>query len=241
VNASLLIARREVMGFFASSIGYVVMAAVLALHSVWYHVVVMNQTRTAFAALENHFFHSSGWVAIFAVLTSMRLFAEEDQMGTLVFLRTAPVTEGQLVAGKFLGGLFFLTVYLALTLLIPLSVVLSGEVSPGHVAVGYLGLLLLGGAVLAVGTLASSLTPNQLVAVILGLVATGALFLCWYLAKKVEGPLGDFVGYLDLMDRHYRSFSRGVLKTSTVVYFLSLTYAALLGATAVLVGRRWRG
>lgn len=236
-----LIARRELSGFFLSPLGYLVVAAVLFLHGLWFNVVVMRGEQTSFKVLEAFFFHSSGFVATVAVLLSMRLIAEERQTGTLVLLQTSPASEWQVVAGKFLGGFLFLAGYLALTGYMPLLIVVNGKVAMGHLFAGYLGLLLLGAAVIAVGTFASSLVSSQLLAAVLGGVMTMALFVAWMVARKVDGPLGDFVGYLDLMDLHYRSFSRGVVKLSSVVYYLSLAYAALLGATAVMSARRWRG
>lgn len=241
MSAIWLIARRELSAFFLSPLGYIVVAAVLCLHGLWFNVVVMNGEQTSYKVLEGFFFHSSGFVAVVAVLLSMRLVAEERQTGTIVLLQTSPAAEWQIVAGKFLGGFLFLCGYIALTGYMPLLVLVNGKVTAGHLLAGYLGLALLGAAVTAVGTLASSLVSSQLLAAVLGGVMTMALFVCWMIARKVDGPLGDFIGYLDLMDVHYRSFSRGVVKSSTIVYYLSIAYAALLGATAVMSARRWRG
>jgi ABC-2 type transport system permease protein len=236
-----LIARRELHSFLLSPLGYIIVAAVLFLHGLWFNTVVMQGEQRSSEVLEAFFFHSSGFVAVVAVLLSMRLFAEEKQTGTIVLLQTSPATEWEVVLGKFAGALLFLCGYLALTGFMPLLVAVNGKVSGGHLFAGYFGLVLLGGAVLAVGALASSLVKSQLLAAVLGGVMVMALFAAWMIARKVEGDLGAVVGYLDLMDKHYRSFSRGVLKSSTIIYYLSLTYAALLGAVSVLSARRWRG
>jgi ABC-2 type transport system permease protein len=241
VTTALLIARRELSAFLLSSLGWWIVGAVLALHGLWFNTVVMQGEKRSSEVIEGFFFHSSGFVAAVAVLLSMRLFAEEKQLGTILLLQTSPASETEIVAGKFLGALSFLCGYLALTVFMPLLVLVNGKVTLGHLAAGYLGLVLLGGAVLAVGTLASSLVSSQLLAAVLGAVFAMSLFAAWMVARKVDGPLGDVIAYLDLMDKHYRSFSRGVIKSSTVVYYLSITYAALLGAVAVLSSRRWRG
>ena len=237
----LLIARRELYAFLRSPLGYCIVAAVLCLHGLLFNVLWMDGERLSYEVLEGFFYQSSGFVATVAVLLSMRLFAEERQTGTEVLLLKSPTPEYQIVAGKFLGGYLFLCLYIALTAYMPLLVLVNGKVTLGHVVAGYFGLLLLGAACMAVGLLASSLVSSQLLAAVLGAAITVALFACWIIAKKVEGGLGSFIGYLDFMDSHYRSFSRGIVKVSSVVYFLSVTYVALLAATSVLAARRWRG
>lgn len=241
MSAAWWIARREWNSFLQTPLGYWVAAAVLFLHGLWFHVVVMRGEQSSFKVVEGFFFHSSGFVAVFAVLTSMRLIAEERQSGTLVLLQTSPVREGHLVFGKFLGGLAFLTLYIGLSGYMPLLVVVHGKVALGHLLAGYLGLWLLGAAVMAIGTFASSLASSQLLSAVIAGVITMAFFVCWMVARKVEGTLGDLVGYLDFMDLHFRPFSRGVVQSSAIVYFLSLTWLWLLAATALMSARRWRG
>lgn len=240
MNTLWLIARRELHGFLLSPLGYLVVSAVLVLHGLWFQTIVMTGEQRSSEVLEGFFFHSTGFVAVVAVLISMRLFAEERQTGTLLLLETSPATEWQVVLGKFAGATSFLLLYLALTVSMPLLVAVNGHVSAGHLFAGYAGLVLLGAVVVSVGTFTSSLTRSQLLAAVLGGVVTMALFAAWMIARKVEGDLGAIVGYLDLMDKHYRSFSRGTIKASTVVYYLSLTYFALLLTTAVWSARRWR-
>lgn len=236
-----LIARRELYAYVQSPLGYCIVAAVLCLHGLLFNVLWMDGERLSYDVLEGFFYQSSGFVATVAVLLSMRLFAEERQTGTEVLLLKSPTPEWQIVAGKFLGGLVFLCVYIGLTAYMPLLVLVNGKVTLGHVVAGYGGLLLLGAAVMALGALASSLVTSQLLAAVFGAALTVVFFACWIIARKVEGGLGDFIGYLDFMDSHYRSFSRGIVKVSSIVYYLSVTYVALLGATSVLAARRWRG
>ena len=156
-------------------------------------------------------------------------------------MQTSPAADWELALGKFLGAWLFLALFIVLTGYMPLLILVNGHVALGHLLVGYLGLLLLGAGLTSVGVLASSLAPNQLLAAVIASGVTVVLFLCWVIAKKIEGPVGDLVGYLDLFDRHFRSLSRGILKSSTVVYLLSLTYLGLLATTQVLSQRRWRG
>jgi ABC-2 type transport system permease protein len=237
----LLIARRELYAFLRSPLGYCIVAAVLCLHGLLFNVLWMDGERLSYEVLEGFFYQSSGFVATVAVLLSMRLFAEERQTGTEVLLLKSPTPEYQIVAGKFLGGFFFLCLYILLTAYMPLLVLVNGKVTLGHVVAGYFGLVLLGAACMAIGLFASSLVSSQLLAAVLGAAITVALFACWIIARKVEGGLGGFIGYLDFMDSHYRSFSRGIVKVSTIVYYVSVTYVALLAATSVIAARRWRG
>ncbi len=236
-----LMVRRELYAYLLSPLGYAIVAAVLGLHGLLFNVTLMTGEAHSFEVLQGFFFQSSGFVSAVAVLISMRLFAEDRQTGNEVLLLQSAATEWQIVLGKFLGGYLFLCLYLLLTTYMPVLVLVNGKVTAGHIGAGYLGLVLLGSAVLAIGTLASALVSSQLLAAVLGAAMTVALFVCWMIAGKVEGPLGEIIGYLDLMDAHFRSFSSGVVKTSTVVYYLSLTYMALLSTTAVLAARRWRG
>ncbi|HUR41413.1 MAG TPA: ABC transporter permease [Verrucomicrobiae bacterium] len=241
MRAAALVARRELYAYLRSPLGYCIVAAVLCLHGLLFNVMWMDGERLSYEVLEGFFYQSSGFVAAVAVLLSMRLFAEERQTGTEVLLLKSPAPEWQLVLGKFAGGFAFLCGYVLLTAYLPLLVVVNGKVTLGHVVAGYGGLLLLGAAVMALGTLASSLVASQLLAAVLGAAMTVALFACWIIARKVDGGLGAAIGYLDFMDSHYRSFSRGIVTLSSVVYFASVTYAALRAATLVLAARRWRG
>ncbi len=236
----LLIARRELSGYLTSPLGYVVIAGLLFLNGWAFNALAMKGEQSSHAVLTMFFFYTCGFVAAAGVLFSMRLFAEEKQTGTYLLLQAAPVSEVQLVLGKFLGGLSFMTVFLALTFYMPLMVMVNGHVSWGHIFVGYFGLLLEGSAVIAIGTFASTISSNQLLSAVIAAIVVVALFVCWLIASRVDGALGDAIAYLDFYDRHFRSLSKGVLKLSTVTYFLSLTYIGLCAATLVLTARRWR-
>jgi ABC-2 type transport system permease protein len=240
MNTILVIARRELTGYLLSPLGYIIMAALLLLDGLAFNGIAMQGQKTSYEVLQMFFFYSCGFVAAAGVLFAMRLFAEERQAGTLVLLTTSPATELELVLGKFLGGFGFLSLFIALTFYMPLLVLVNGKVTWGHVLVGYLGLFLLGAAVTAIGTFASTIAKTQILSAVIAGVIVVALFVCWMVAQKVDGVLGDAIGYLDLFDKHYRSFTRGILKLSSVTYLLSLTYVGLMGAVLVLTSRRWR-
>lgn len=241
MSAVWLIARREVQSFLLSPFGYVVIAVVLLVDGLLFNAFAMGGEKTSFDVVQGFFYFSSGTTMVASVFVSMRTFAEERQTGTILLLETSPAAEWQIVLGKFLGAWAFLLGLTALTVYMPLLVLVNGKATFGHLAAGYLGLALLGGACTAIGVFASSLARNQILAAVLAGAMIVALLVMWLLARKIEGPLGDALGYLDLFDRHFRSFSRGVVKAQSVLYYASLAYAALLFTTAVQQARRWRG
>ncbi len=240
VAKALLIARRELSAYLSSITGWLILAVVLLADGLLFNTVAMAGEKKSFDVLQGFFYFSSGTTMVASIFIAMRLFAEERQQGTLVLLETAPIPEYVVVAGKFFGAWTFLLLLLALSAYLPLLVLVNGKVTLGHVVAGYAGLMLLGAACIAIGALASAVSPNQILAAVVSGAIIVALLLAWMLAKKIDGPIGDVVGFLDLFDQHYRSFSRGTIKLTSVVYYLSLAYGALLATTAVLTARRWR-
>ena len=235
------IVRREVASYLRSPTGYIILAAVLAIDGLMFNAWAVGSGRRLSAqVLETFFYCASGTTIAASILIAMRLIAEERQTGTLVLLSTSPVRDWQLIAGKFCAAMTFLAVMTALTLYMPMLVMLSGKISWGHIAAGYVGLLLLGGACVALGLLCSALAPNQLVAAILGAAVVMTFLLLWLLSQIASPPLATIVAYLSLHDKHFRPFMRGLINTGDIVFYLSLTYVALLGATRILEARRWR-
>ena len=238
---AMLIARRELSSYLLSTTGWLILGVVLLAQGLLFNALAMDGEKKSFDVLQLFFYFSSGTTIVASIFISMRVFAEEKQLGTLVLLETSPISEAQIVFGKYLGAWLFLCLLLALSLYMPLLVLVNGKVTLGHLFAGYLGLVLLGSACIAIGVLASSLATNQVLAAVLAGATIIALLLAYRLAREVEGVFGDVVGYLDLFDKHYRTFSRGTIKLGSVVYYLSLTYAALLATAAVFGSRRWRG
>jgi len=236
-----LIAKRDLVGALTSWMGWLILSSLLLLHGFAFNGIAMGAEAKSSEVISMFFYLSSGFVAAAGVLLSMRTFAEDRQTGTLTLLESSLASEWELVVGKFLGAYLFLLLYLLFTAYMPLLVVVNGSINIEHVVVGYVGLVLLGAAIVAVGTLTSSLAPSQLAAAIAGAVAVVFLFLCYQIGAKVEGALGDVVTYLDLFFEHYRTFTRGTFKLSTAVYFLSLAYIALLASKNVVQQQRWRG
>ena len=142
--------------------------------------------------------------------------------------------------GKFLSAYLFLSVLTLATLYMPALIFVNGRVSPGHIAAGYLGLLLLGAAVLAIGVFGSALARSQIAAAMSGAVILVVLLLFWLISRITEPPLDEVLAYLALWDKHFPPFMRGIVSTRGVLYYLSVTVFFLLAAIRVLESRRWR-
>ncbi|NTX04807.1 ABC transporter permease [Myxococcus sp. CA051A] len=238
---ALLIARRELSGYLRTLSGYVVIAVILALNGLFFNAYALGgASKRSAEVLSQFFYYSSGFTIVASVFISMRLLAEERQTGTLPLLYSSPLRDRDIVLGKFLAGLAFLSLYVLCTLYMPVLVLVNGKVSFGHVAAGYLGLLLLGSASLAVGTFGSALARNQLLAAITSAVMLVALILCWLLARITEQPLSDVFSAMSLWNQHFPPFQSGLIHVRDVVYYLVVTYVALFAATRVLEARRWR-
>jgi ABC-2 type transport system permease protein len=173
-------------------------------------------------------------------LVTMRLFAEERRAGTIELLLTYPVRDGAVLAGKYLAALALYAIMIALTLLYPGIVVYFARLEWGPILTGYLGLLLMGATFIAVGVFASSLTENQIVAAI---TTFGVLLIFWILGWSADyagGTAGKVLQFLSILE-HNDSFSKGVLDTKDVLYYLNFTVLALFLTLRSLEARRWKG
>lgn len=234
--------RRELKVYVGSATGYFVAATMLLLDGLLFYSQALGPAageRLSAEVLARFFYTTSGLVTIAAVALSIRLVAEERTAGTLVLLTTAPVRDWQIVAGKFLSALTFLTGITLLSLYMPLLVLVNGRISWAQVGVGYLGLFLLGGAVLAIGLFASSLTRSQLVAAVIASAVTGTMFLFWELAQVVVPPFRGLLAGLAIHARHFQGFQWGTLHLRDVVYYLAVMYFFLFLSTKVMEARRW--
>jgi len=248
-----VIARRELGAYFVSPIGYVVAAVLMIVVSLLGYLsqivlqspIGMDSVFSLFALL----------MVFFTPLYTMRLLAEERRSGTLELLLTTPVRDWEVVVGKWLAGLVFYLATAAFTLVYPVLIAIYDPVrthylvaghqisipglDPGPLLTGYLGLILVGAAWVALGLLASSLTSNQIIAAIIGI---GLLVFFEYLAGAlglvVPGQMSNFFNYLSAGNRA-QSFSQGRLVAQDVVYFLSLVLGSLLLSARVLESRRW--
>lgn len=241
MRAVFLLARREVLAYLNTVWGWVILALMLAIDGLLFNGFAMGDSaRLSADVLEDFFYFLSGTTMVAGVLLTMRLLAEERQTGTIVVLETAPVSELQVVLGKFLGAFTFLTLVTLLTLYMPLLIQVNGKVSWAQIGAGYVGVLSLGAATVAIGTFGSALAKNQLLAAILGGVMLVSMLLGWLLGRVTEPPVSDVLSYIALFDRHFQPFMRGRINTESLVFFGSVAFAFLMLSTRVLQSRRWQ-
>jgi ABC-2 type transport system permease protein len=241
MRAVALIARREIAAYLRTWTGYVIIAMVLAVDALLFNAFAMGGVSKRSAEVISLFFYfSSGTTMVASVFIAMRLLAEERQAGTVALLYSSPVRDVEIVLGKFLSGLAFLTLMTALTFFMPLLVMVNGKISLGHLLAGYCGLLLLGAASLAIGTFGSALAKNQVLAAILSGCMLVALLVSWFLANVTERPFSEVFTALALHGKHFQPFQQGIVHVRDVIYYLAVAWVALFAATRVLEARRWR-
>ena len=241
MRATWLIMRRELGAYLRSMTGYIIAAAVLITDGLLFNAFALGgPDKLSAEVLSLFFYFSSGTTIISSVFISMRLLAEERHTGTLVLLTSSPVHDWEIVLGKFLSAMTFLALITLATVYMPLLIFVNGKLSFGHLAAGYLGLLLLGSATLAIGTFGSALARTQVLAAIFSGLIVVALIVCWLLGKVTEHPFNDVFVALALHGRHFPPFQSGSIHIRDVVYYVMVTYVALFGAIRVMEARRWR-
>jgi ABC-2 type transport system permease protein len=235
-----LIARRELQAYLRTMSGYIIIALMLLIDGLLFSsYAVAGAGKKSSEILADFFTLTSGITMVGTVFLSMRLIAEERQTGTISLLYSSPVKDVEIVLGKFVAALLFMFIFFASTLYMPALVAVYGKVSPGHIAAGYLGLVLVGSTGLALGTFGSALTRSQVVAAVLSGVMVLALTTCWILAKVTDRPLTDVVTALAWWG-HFDPFRTGLIHLKHVTYFVLVTFLSLFAATRVLEARRWR-
>ena len=240
-SATFLITRRELGAYLRSMSGYIIAALLMFALGLYFMVFgIGGDDKLSAAVLAKFFEGASGAIMIASIPISMRLIAEERQMGTLVLLTSSPVHDWEIVLGKFLSAFLFFALILALTVYMPLLILVNGKISWGHLFAGYLGLLLLGSASLAIGTLGSALARTQVLAAIVSSSMILVMVLMWMLARVTERPFNDLFNNLALWQKHFPPFQQGTIHLRDVAYFVLLTYLALFGATRAMEARRWR-
>jgi ABC-2 type transport system permease protein len=240
MRATLLIARRELGAYLRTMNGWVIITLVLAIDGLLFNAFALgNGERRSSEVLTQFFYFASGTTMISSVFISMRLLAEEQQTGTIQLLYSSPVKDHEIILGKYLSAMAFLAILTLSTVYMPLLIFVNGKISIGHMAAGYLGLMLLGSAALAVGTLGSSLVKSQVLAAIISGVLVVTLLIAWLLGRVTERPLSEVFAAMALW-QHFMGFQSGIVHLKDVVYYVVVTYVALFAATRVLEARRWR-
>ncbi|MDX2186269.1 MAG: ABC transporter permease [Opitutaceae bacterium] len=232
--------KREFLGYFRSPIGYVFLCFFLVL-SVLIAFFFYGFFKNNLATLDSLFAPLPWLLLVMAPAAAMSLWAEERRSGTLELLFTLPMTPAQCVVAKFLAGWAFLSCAIILTFPLALTAAYLGEPDWGIIFSGYVGAILLAGAYLAVCSLTSALTKSQVVSFIIGFFAC---FLFAFLGTSIfnqflGGFLGLPVGVVDAIANfspftHYAAFPQGIIDSRDVIFFGSVTVAALAANVVVL-------
>jgi ABC-2 type transport system permease protein len=236
MNAALTIAKREIRTYFNSPIAYIVVTVFMLLAGYLFFGSLFIERQ---AELRAYFNLMPLLLSFIVPAMAMRLVAEEKGSGSLEMLITMPVRDWQVIVGKFLGGMTLLATLVGLTLCYAVTVMLVGPLDKGPAIGGYVGVLLMGGAYMAIGVMASTFTRNQIVAFIIGFAISFALFLFYRLVQFTPESLQPLLSYLSI-ESHFESISRGVIDSRDVVYYLSVMVVSLVIATVTLESRKWK-
>lgn len=236
MSPALVISRREIRTYFNSPVAYIVVTVFTLITGYLFFTQLFVERQAELRG----FFGIMPLMFMFTIpAVTMRLLADEKGSGTLEMLITMPVRDWEVVLGKFLAAMALLAVSLGLTLVFAITVKLLGPLDRGPVIGGYLGLLLMGGAYVAIGVMTSAFTRNSIVAFIAAFGISFGLYVLGRLTQFVPQSLQPVVSYLSI-DGHFENIGRGVIDTRDVIYYVSVMAVCLLLATTSLESRKWR-
>lgn len=254
-----LIFKKELKSYFTSPVAYVVITIFLVVTGYFFYAILASFSRLSFEATLNpmlarelHLLNITetvvrplfGNISVVMLLMmpvlTMRLFSEEKKTGTMELLLTYPLTDMQVLLGKFLACGVVLVTMLLLTILYPILIVAFGEPELGPIITGYIGLFLMGMAFISLGIFASSLTENQVIA---ATTSFGVLIIFWVMGFSIglTGPtLERLLSYIALTE-HLEGLAKGVVDTEDIIYYLVCIILFLFLTLRVLESKRWRG
>jgi len=253
----LAIIERELRAYFSSPIAYVVLTIFVFLSGLFFRTILSQVLQMGLMAamqaqqlgprpMDMPGMVSSGFLSTMSVIMlfmipmiTMGLFSEEKKRGTIELLLTAPITDLQVVLGKFFAAGTFFLIMLGLTW-VPMSILyMYGSPASGPILTAYLGLFLYGLAIIAIGLFISTLTENQIIAAVISFGTIMMLWLVDVLASNAEAGSKDVLTYLSILS-HLDDFMKGVLSTSHVIFYLSLMLVALFMTYRSIDSLRWR-
>jgi ABC-2 type transport system permease protein len=253
------IVERELRAYFSSPIAYVVLTIFVFLSGIFFRSILAQVLQMAMYSqmqaqqmgprpmdmpgmISRGFLSTMSVILLFIMpMLTMGLFSEEKKRGTIELLLTAPITDLQVVLGKFFAAASFYIIML-LSTWIPMAVLyLYGSPASGPILTAYLGLLLYGLAILAIGLFISTLTENQIIAAVLSFGTIMVLWLVDVVAQNSDSPTSKgLLTYLSILS-HLDDFMKGVLSTSNVIFYFSLMVMALFLTYRSIDSLRWRG
>ena len=232
-----LVFRKELAAYFNSTVAYITLLVFLLItgwfFSSSFFIINESDLRVLFSLVPIIYL-------FFIPAVTMGLIAREKSSGTMEFLVTLPLSDWEVVLGKYLAAVTLIAVGLAFTLFHCLTLLLvATDLDPGAIFTGYLGLLLVGGVYAAAGVFCSSLTGNQITAFILCFMIVFVFFMLGKMLIFFPGFLAACAQYVSI-DYHLSNISRGVIDSRNLVYFASMTGLFLMLAVRVLEMRKWR-
>ena len=255
MNNILAIAQKELRSYFSTPIAYIVIGFFALLFGYFFYamLIIFNQQSLQLggfggggnvdinAQLIRSLFLNASVILLFVLpLITMRTYSEEKRSGTIELLLTSPVTDVEIIVGKFLGAMTLYAAMLGITLIHMVLLFAWGNPEPKVVLTGYVGLLLMGGCFISVGLLISSLTKNQIVS---GMITFAVFLLLWVInwIASFTGPTTQSVlNYLSITD-HFDDFTRGILDTKHLVYYFSVMSFGLFLTARSVDTERWKG
>lgn len=237
---------KEVKGFLNSLLGYIVISVFLLVNGLflWVFPIETNILDFGYASIDG-LFQVAPFVFLFLIpAITMRFFAEEKKSGTIELLMTRPLTDIQVILAKYFAGLTLVIISIIPTLVYFFSVYQlgfpRGNIDMGGMWGSYLGLLFLGASFVSIGLFASSITENQIISFILGIILCGFIYIGFDFIYNL-----DLFGNLDLLvktlgiNAHYAAISRGVVDTRDLIYFLSVIVLFILLTKTSIESRKW--
>jgi ABC-2 type transport system permease protein len=251
---TITIARKELSSYFRSPIAYGVMAFFALIAGYFFYVAVVYFVRRglessmmgqSFPMDLNEFvirpvFSNISVIGLFLIpMITMRLFAEEKRTGTIELLVTSPLRDLEIIIGKWAAALILYAAMLGISVLSMALLFAYGQPDWKPILVGYLGLLLLGGALLSIGTFISTCTKNQIVAGVAGFAICLLLWVLDWASSFETSVTARVISYLSVL-QHFDSFSKGVLDVKDIVFYLSVIFVGLFLTARSLESLRWR-
>ena len=242
----IAIFRKELNVFFSSLIGYIAITIFLVANGLFAWVFPdTNILDDGYATLDS-FFNFAPWILMFLIpAITMRSFAEEKNSGTLEFITTRPITDMQIIFGKYFAALVLVAFAILPTVLyyFTVSALASpvGNVDTGGIIGSYIGLLLLGATFVAISLFTSCITNNQIVAFIAGMFACFFFYLAFDSLSLIPYFVGSFDKYFNAIsiNQHYQNISKGYIDLRDVIYFCSMVSIFILMTKTALGSRKW--
>ena len=235
MNNIITIYKKELRSYFTSPVAYIVMVVFLIITG-WFFT---NGLFLANVVSMRSVFDIIPFILLFFIpAISMRTFAEEKKSGTIELLLTKPITDYDIVIGKFLSTLSLAAITFLPTLVYVVSLKFLGPLDIGSIISAYIGLILMCGIYVGIGLFASSLTENQVIAFIVSFLIVFILFMMNKILVFIPAPFNSILEYIS-SDYHFTSIARGVLDTRDLIYYFSGIYIMLLLTKASLESRKW--